>query len=52
METNTRNVTLVLVSGGTVSLSDPFIMGDGIAGDVAGVTRWFADADILSVNRV
>lgn len=43
------SATLVLASGGTVTLDRPFIFGNGIAGDIAGTTRWFNDADITKV---
>lgn len=45
----TNSVTLILKSGGSVVLTSPFIMGEGIAGDAMGATRWFADDDIEKV---
>jgi hypothetical protein len=43
------SATILLNSGGAVVLERPFIFGNGIAGDIAGETRWFADADIAEV---
>ena len=43
------NITLILTSGGAVVLKNAFIAGNGVAGDVAGETKWFADSDIEKV---
>lgn len=42
-------VTLLLRSGGAVVLARPFIFGNGVAGDIAGETRFFADSVIESI---
>jgi len=41
--------TLILKSGGAVELTNPFIAGNGIAGDIAGQTLRFSDSDIEQV---
>ena len=41
--------TLILKSGGSVELTNPFIAGDGIAGDIAGQTLRFSDSDVEKV---
>ena len=41
--------TLILQSGGSVQLQNAFIMGNGVAGDIAGECRRFADEDIVQV---
>ncbi len=48
-ETAPRTATLLLKSGGTVQLTNPINFGRGIAGDIAGGTKWFADKDIAEV---
>lgn len=46
------SVTIVLKSGGAVALGNPFIFGNGIAGDTAASgVRWFADDTIAAVQR-
>ena len=41
--------TLILKSGGSIELTNPFIAGNGIAGDIAGQTLRFSDSDIEQV---
>lgn len=45
----TRRVTLILSSGGSVVLTNPFNCGTGIAGDIAGQTRYFGEDQIEKV---
>ena len=41
--------TLILKSGGSVVLNNAFIAGNGVAGEVAGETKRFADCDIEAI---
>lgn len=41
-----KRATIMLKSGGAVLVANTFILGNGIAGDIAGAPRWFSDEDI------